>query len=111
MKEDSIVQLQVEAYNARDLDKFCSFYSEDIKIHEFQSNELFLEGIKELRKRYSSLFEMSPSLHCEIRTRIIHDNIVIDQEYDTGFRGDNTNQAVVMYEILNEKITRVWFLK
>ncbi|NAY90574.1 steroid delta-isomerase [Muricauda sp. JGD-17] len=103
-----IVQKQLEAYNARDLDAFMDTYSENVKLFNFP-NTLFLEGKEKMRERYGSFFENTPDLHCEIKNRIVMGNKVIDEEL-VMVNGSYIN-AVAIYEVDNGEIVKVTFLR
>ena len=68
------------------------------------------KGKEYMRKTYSSLFNKTPNLHCEIKKRIIQNNIVIDNESVTGF-GKKKSECVAVYHIENNKIKKVYFIK
>ncbi|UJH67733.1 nuclear transport factor 2 family protein [Allomuricauda sp. SCSIO 65647] len=103
-----IVQKQLNAYNARDIDGFMDTYSDNVKLYNFP-NELFLEGKEKMRQRYARFFENTPDLHCEIKNRIVTGNKVIDEEYITA-NGTNFG-AVAIYEVIDGKIAKVTFLR
>ncbi len=103
-----IVQKQLEAYNARDIDAFMDTYSEDIKLYDYP-NTLFSEGKVKMRERYRPFFESTPNLHCEIKNRMVIGNKVIDEEY-VRINGSFIS-AVAIYEVENGKIIKVTFLR
>jgi hypothetical protein len=106
-----IVQHQLAAYNARDVEAFVATYSPTITIMCHPSGQVLIEGIAELRKTYDDLFANSPNLHCEIVNRIVIGNCVIDHERVTG-RGDAPPfNAVVIYEVQDGLIQRAWALR
>jgi len=105
-----IVQQQVNAYNARDIDAFLAKYSPGIKIYEHPDNLLW-SGLEEMRKPYTARFENSPSLHCEIVNRIVLGDFVIDREKVTGLPDDQVINAVVIYEVQEGLIQQVWLLR
>lgn len=109
-KPVEIVQQQVEAYNARDLDAFMDFYTDDVKIYAYPDS-LLHSGKEEMRKRYQKRFESSPDLHAEIVDRLTYGNYVIDHEKVTGFNGDGTVTAVAIYKVRGDKIEKVWFIQ
>ena len=67
---ETIVQRQLEAYNARDLDAFVACFSPDVVMRELQSNEPIAEKHEGMRSSFAPLFEGCPSLHAEIVQRI-----------------------------------------
>lgn len=104
----TIVQKQLEAYNNRDIEAFMATYSEDVKLFNFPS-KLSTEGQEKMKESYSSFFESTPDLHCEIKNRIVIGNKVIDEEYITA--NGNNFSAVAIYEVENGKISKVTFLR
>jgi hypothetical protein len=105
---EEIVDIQIEAYNSRNIELFCSVFAKDIKIFN-HPNVLFIEGIESLKELFSNRFQVSPNVHCEIVNRIVLDNKVIDHEFVTGIF-DDPIELIVMHTINNNKITRVDYL-
>ena len=103
-----IVQKQLDAYNARDIDAFVATYSDDVEVFDFP-NDLRFKGTDKLRKGYADFFEKTPDLHCQLKNRMVVGNIVIDEEYLT-LNGAHLN-AVAIYEIENGKIAKVTFVR
>ncbi len=104
----NIVQKQLDAYNARDIEAFMDTYSKNIKLFNYPDN-LFLEGQDKMKESYNSYFENTPDLHCELKKRIIIGNRVIDEEYITA-NGINF-KAVAIYEVQNGRIIKATFLQ
>jgi hypothetical protein len=107
---EDIIQQQVNAYNARDIEAFLATYSPRIKIFD-HPDSLLWSGLEEMRKAYMRRFESAPHLHCEIVNRIVLGNFVIDREKITGLPDDQVINAVVIYEVQEGFIKRVWLLK
>jgi hypothetical protein len=105
---ETIVQRQLDAYNARDINGFMDTYSEDIGLYNFPA-ELRTQGQLEMRKGYGDYFESTPDLHAEIKNRIVIGNMVIDEENVTA--NGNTFRAVAIYEVENGKISKVTFVR
>ena len=105
---EQIVQRQVNAYNARDIDAFMNTYADDIKIYNFPE-QLSMDGKTQMREQFASMFEQIPNLYCEIKNRIVLGNKVIDREY-VRF-GDVYSSVIAIYEVTNGKIAKVTFLR
>jgi hypothetical protein len=84
MDPEQVVQGQVDAFNARDLERFLSFYDPDAIIEDGQNNSM-ARGHEAMRAMYAPLFAQSPDLHVEIPQRIRVGAYVIDEEALTGF--------------------------
>jgi hypothetical protein len=84
MTVEQVVQQNLEAYNARDIDKFMSSFSEDIEMYNFTDGKMTAKGLSEVRKIYQELFDLSPQLHSTILKRLVFDNKIIDHERIEG---------------------------
>ena len=109
-KPVDLIQQQVNAYNARDIRAFLATYSPDIQIFNHPDG-LLMTGLDEMETRYKRLFETAPKLHVEIVNRIVQGNFVIDHEKVTGLPNDQVINAVAVYEVQDDLIRRVWFVR
>lgn len=108
MTVEQVVQANLDAYNARDIERFMAYFAADIELYNFADNELTAKGLANIREIYQELFDLSPKLHSQILNRIVFDNKVIDHEYITGRRGSDTPvELVLIYEVKEEKIVRM----
>lgn len=105
----AIVQEQLNAYNARNIDAFAATYSDSVELYEFP-NKLIAKGKKALYDDYKGMFNSVKNLHCEVTERIIQGNRIIDHESVTGF-GAKPLRAVAIYEVEKGKIARVYFIQ
>lgn len=105
-----IVQAQLEAYNAHDIDAFVATYADDAQIFEHPA-KLLAVGSAQLRERYVARFK-EPNLHAVIAKRIVMGNTVVDHERITRTfpEGPGTLEAVAIYEIQGGKIAKVWLV-
>ena len=103
-----IVQKQLDAYNARDIDAFLATYNNNIQLFDFPDKKTN-EGKEELRTIFDAFFKRTPDLHTEIKSRIVIGNKVIVQEYITA--NGNNFSAVVIYEVQNGRISKVTFIR
>jgi hypothetical protein len=103
----AVVERQLEAYNARDLERFAATYAESITIYRLPALEPAIVGQAKLREVYAARFR-STDLHAEILNRIVLGNKVIDHERVRGIR-ETPIEAVASYEVEDGLIARVWF--
>lgn len=104
----ALAQRQLNAYNFRNIEAFLEPYADDVEVYLYP-DKLLYKGKETMRKEYSIMFENVPNLHCELKERIIQDNIVIDKER-VQF-GDEIVEATAIYHIENEKIKKVYFIQ
>jgi imidazolonepropionase-like amidohydrolase len=107
---ETVVQRLVEAYNARDIEAFLSFYADDVVIRRLPSGEVAWNSKEAMRPRYAKRFAENPELFCTITQRIVHGDWVVDHELVTGVKGRPRVRAVATYEVKNGLIQNVWFL-
>jgi hypothetical protein len=103
-----VVQKQLDAYNARDLDTLLTVYAETAEMFEHPS-KLLASGSAQLRERFRARFE-EPGLHAVLRHRIVMGNIVVDHEDVTRDfpEGKGTLDLVMIYEVQRGRIVRAW---
>ena len=115
----SLVQGQLEAYNRHDVDLFCSFYHDNIEIFrinklnqlsDFKSHDI-LTGITKFREVYLNLFNEFPQIHCQLKSRIILKDCIIDEEEVYKSKNDDILHAVAIYKFKDNKIQQVWFAR
>ena len=102
-----IVQRQLEAYNARDLERFAATYADTVRIFRMPATEPAISGKAQLREVYRQRFS-SPSLHAEILARVVLGNKVVDHERVRGIR-EQPLEALAVYEVASNLIQTVWF--
>lgn len=95
----AIVQRQMEAYNRRDADAFCSFMASDIVTRLYETGEILSSGIEQTRELYRKRFAENPNLHMTVQARMVNDTVVVDREIITGFDGGITIEAIVIHEL------------
>lgn len=108
----ALVQGQLEAYNARDIEKFCTYFHPEVVAFRLNPFEQRVQGLAALRTGYTSLFATSPNLHCELRSRIVMEEAILDEEWVTG--SSNYPQgvhAVAIYAFRDGLIDRIWFAR
>ena len=100
----AVVQRQLDAYNARDIDALLATYGEQARQFEFPAT-LAASGAVQIRERMSQRFQ-EPDLHARLVQRAVMGNIVIDQELVTrNFpEGIGTVDVVAIYDVADGKI-------
>jgi hypothetical protein len=104
-----VVQGQVDAFNARDAERFVSFYSPDAVLQDGAGN-VIAQGNEAIQAVYAQLFAQSPDLHVDILKRIHVGSWVIDEEQATGFILEGFPPEVhapIVYRIEDGKIIKV----
>ena len=105
----SVVQRQLDAYNAHDIDSLMATYSDDVQHFEFPST-LVASGAAQVRERLCVRLQ-EPNLHARLLGRTAMGTLVIDHEMVTRDfpEGPGTVELIAMYEVQGEKIVRAWF--
>lgn len=103
---EMLVQRQLNAYNARNLDAFLATYSDNVELYNFPDSAMG-KGKEMMKAIYGNMFKNVKYLHCEIVDRIKLNNTIIDHErvkFD-----DRVVEAVAIYEVKDGKIVKVTF--
>ena len=107
---ESVIQRQLDAYNAHDLEAILAIYAEDAQQFA-HPNQLLASGRDQLRERFTVRFA-EPNLHAKLLNRIVMGNTVIDHELITRTfpEGPGTLEIVAIYEVQNGKIAKATFM-
>lgn len=105
----AVVQRQLDAYNAKDLDALLDTYAPDAEQFTLHG-PLLAKGHEAFRPRFSERFA-EPDLHAKLVTRTVCGNFVTDFELVTrNFpQGKGIVEMLCVYEIVNGKIQRASF--
>ena len=105
---ETVVQRQLDAYNARDVAALLAIYAADAEIFEHPAT-LLARGTAALRERFTLRFA-EPNLHAALQRRIVLGNFVCDHEIITRTfpEGPGTLEVVMIYEVAAGRITRSW---
>jgi len=105
-----LCQGQLDAYNKGDIAAFASFYHPEVKAYRLQGNEQIINGPDQLKKNYEKRFEDNPELHCELKSRVVLEASVLDEEWVTGVVNQSKpSHVVAIYKFKDDLIHSIWF--
>jgi hypothetical protein len=105
-----VVQAQIDAYNAHDVDAFASCYADNVIVSDLSGKRPPIAGIPALKKTYAFLVKKPKAFHVAIIQRATSGPIVVDHERVIGLPVDKGQpEAIAVYEVRNGKIQNVWF--
>src|SRR4051812_15021929 len=106
----SIVQSQLEAYNARDIEAFMATWSAEAQYFSHPAT-LLAEGAAAIRERHITRFQ-EPNLHGELLNRVVLGSTVVDHERVTRTfpEGVGHVEVIAIYEVTEGKIAKAWFI-
>lgn len=106
-----IVDKQLEAYNHLDFETFAACYHETISSYDLETGQRLSNMCGEqFFSHYQEKFKKNPEIHCKVVQRMVHDNLIVDKEYITSYRGKNHHEMVI-YMVEGGLITKMWFTK
>lgn len=105
----AVVQAQLDAFNAKDVDALMATYAPDAQQWALHG-DLLAQGHDALRARYAIRFT-EPDLHARLVTRTAMGNMVVDAEIITrNFpEGAGTLEMLCVYEVVDGRIVRASF--
>jgi len=107
MNPEAVVGRQLDAYNARDLQRFLAEYSNDIRAYRPPSAEPVLVGKKAFGEFYAAQRFNRAGLHARLLNRMLLGRIVIDHERISGV-GEQPFEVAVVYEVVDGLIRCTW---
>jgi hypothetical protein len=110
ISRDEVVQKEIDAYNAQDLDAFVAMYAEDAVVTRGPQKTVWLQGRKAIGEAYGKMFMKYPHCRARIAERKVEGNAVLDHEIVTGRgpeRPDPWDVGWVRNVVENGLITRV----
>ena len=110
MNPVDVVEAQLEAYNAQDLERFCACYADDCMISNL-NGEITQNGKAAIRARYEKTFSQFPKNRAWVERRIAVGDFVIDHEKGERAPGGEKFEAAVVYTVKNGQIARVDFAR
>lgn len=110
MSPETVVQAQLDAYNAHDVDAFVIHFADDVTVSDLNA-EPNLRGLDAFRERHVGLFAQHPQNRAELVSRTVIGRTVIDHE--RVFRSPDATpfEVAAIYTFAGDKIARVDFVK
>jgi hypothetical protein len=104
----AVIQRQLDAYNARDIEALLATYGEEAQVFEHPST-LLASGSAALRQRFEMRFK-EPNLHARLVSRTVMGDVVVDYEEvaRTWPEGPGTLRLMMIYEVKGGRINRAW---
>ena len=110
MSNLDVAQKQLDAYNAQDLDKYVTYFTQDCVISGLNGTptETSRDAIK---ARYAKAFAQFPQNKAELKNRIAVGNTVVDHELVIRSPGGEQFEIIAIYTFKDGLISRVDFAK
>lgn len=110
-----LVQGQLDAYNERNIEKFCSYYHPQVEAFDINGQtletQLICRGMNNFKQIYAKKFTNTPELFCALKNRIITNFSVIDEELVTTKKEEPQVHAVALYHFKDDLIYRIHFTR
>lgn len=110
MSAEAVVQRQLDAYNARDLERFVACYADDVRVFRPPAAEPAIVGKQAFAEHYARNRFNRPALRAELRARMVLGDKVVDHERIHGVR-DMPFEAAAVYQVSGGMIVAVWFFE
>jgi hypothetical protein len=105
-----LVQAQLDAYNAQDLDGPCACFAGADKLADW-NGPVTHDGLAAVRRRYAELFSAHPQNRAELVNRLALGEVVIDEERIMRGKGIAPFAALAIYTVKSGLIARVDFVR
>jgi uncharacterized protein (TIGR02246 family) len=105
-----VAQAQLDAYNAQDLEKYVTYFTQDCVISGLNGTPT--ETSRDaLQARYAKAFAQFPQNKAELKNRIAVGNTVVDHELVIRAPGGEQFEIIAIYTFRDGLISRVDFAK
>lgn len=106
LSSEAAVQGQLDAYNARDLGQFLTYYADDISGFRLGGDGPIFVGKQAMHDHYAAPFQRL-DVRAALVNRIVVGNKVFDHERLTG-NDRPAFDAVVIFRVMDGLIRTVW---
>jgi imidazolonepropionase-like amidohydrolase len=111
---DELAKIEVNAYNARNIDAFVARYAPDAEIYAIEGSgtpALIAKGSNQIREIWGSMFKQVPNLHCHVVSRTILGNKCVAIESISGFGPDPfIGVGTYLFNLQTGLIEKVYFV-
>jgi hypothetical protein len=108
MTPQEAVQHQLDAYNARDLNRFLAVYADEVKVYRPPAAEPSMDGKAAVADFHARQRFHLTGLNAELLSRIVMGSKVFDHERVSGIR-EQPFEVVAAYHVVDGLIRAVWF--
>jgi hypothetical protein len=105
-----IVNRQLVAYNAHDIEGYCALFARDATISDLVTGQMICVGLDEIQKVYTVRFADNPKLHCIVHQRMEGPTHAIDKETVSGLATGELN-LMAIYEVREGLIRSLRFIR
>lgn len=110
MTPEQVVQKQLDAYNACDIEAFCATCARDIVVRDHEGKPL-CRGVKEVRERYEPIFKDNPHQMAIIEQRLCGGPFVVDEEVVEGRADGVRRRALIIYKVAGEVVGEMTIIR
>jgi len=104
---EKIVQKHIAPFNNRKLDELAFAFDANVIVNRFPRAKMY-SGRTTLRENYKQFFKKNKKSHVKVINRMIHKNMVVDEELVTV--NNTTNRQVTIYETDADNIKVMTFI-
>jgi hypothetical protein len=110
MSNLDIASAQLDAYNAQNLEKYMTYFTEDCVVSGLNGTPTETNAAA-IKARYAKAFAQFPENKAELLNRIAVGNTVVDHELVIRAPGGEQFEIIAIYTFRDGRIARVDFAK
>jgi hypothetical protein len=110
VSREAIVQAQLDAYNAQNLDAHCAHFAGDVVVANY-NGDIVRTGMGAYRANYEKVFADFPKNRAVLLNRMSVRDTVVDHEHVDRGDGSAPFQVLAIYTFNGDKIARVDFAR
>ena len=106
-----LAQRQLDTFNTHEMAGFLPSFTDDVVIIDLVSGSVILRGIEAFRQRYEAVFRDRPLVRANLVARMVLGRFVVDHESLTDGDQHPPEEALAIYEVEGDRISRMWFIE
>ena len=88
-----------------------TLFADDVVIYDLLDGQTIVRGLDVFRRRCEEIFEARPRIRAELIGRLAIGSIVIDRERISDGDTEAPEDALAIYEVDGDVVTRMWFVQ
>lgn len=107
----NVVTLFLKAYNDKNLEALLALMHPNFTSSLYDEGTVLCRGKEEARAIYGKRFRENPSLHISVLSRMLNNEVVVDEHLIRGFDGNKAIRAISLMTIADGLMIRADFIR
>jgi hypothetical protein len=106
----SLIDRQIDAFNRHDVEAFVACYHSNALLKDIDGG-IRAQGREAMVDLYKDIFLKAPHIRVDLINRMASGAFVIDLERVSGHPSSADRESAIVYQVTNNQIMTVWFVR